>query len=94
MAPKKLVAAAVAAVALLVPGIASADVVVDWNRTLVDAMYTGHTPPQTGTRIGAIVQAAVFDSVNGITRRYTQFRPDVVGDAPHGASAAAAGASA
>jgi hypothetical protein len=76
------------------PSIASADVVVDWNRTLVDALYTSHTAPQPGTRLGAIVQTSVFDSINGITRRYAQFRPDLLGDAPHGASAAAAGASA
>jgi hypothetical protein len=94
VAPKKLVVAAVAAAALCVPSIASADVVVDWNRTLVDAMYTSHTSPQLGTRVGAIVQTAVFDSVNGITRRYSQFRPDLVGAAPQGASAPAAAASA
>src|SRR5947208_2995740 len=38
-------------------------------------MYTAHTAPQLGTRLGAIVQTAVFDSANGITRRSTQFRP-------------------
>ncbi len=37
------------------------------------------TPPQPGTRIGAIVQIAVFDAVNGITRRYSQYRPDAIG---------------
>jgi membrane-associated phospholipid phosphatase len=94
VAPRKLVAAAVAAAALCVPGIASADVVVDWNATLVNAMYTAKTPPQLGTRIGAIVQTAVFDSVNGITRKYSQFRPDLLGTARRGASAPAAAASA
>jgi len=44
------------------------------NRTLVDALYTSHTAPQPGTRLGAIVQTSVFDSINGITRRYAQFR--------------------
>jgi membrane-associated phospholipid phosphatase len=94
VAPKKLVAAAVVAAALCVPSIASADVVVDWNRTFVDAMYTAHTAPQLGTRMGAIVETAVFDSVNGITQRYSQFRPDLLGPAPRGASAPAAAASA
>jgi membrane-associated phospholipid phosphatase len=88
------VAAAVAAAALCVPSIASADVVTDWNKTFVDAMYTTHTTPQAGTRLGAIVQTAVFDSVNGITRKYAQFRPDLLGAAPRGASAQAAAASA
>jgi hypothetical protein len=88
------VAAAVAAAALCVPSIASADVVVDWNATLVNAMVTAKTPPQLGTRIGAIVQTSVFDAVNGITRKYSQFRPDLLGDPPRGASAPAAAASA
>jgi hypothetical protein len=88
------VAAAVAAAALCVPSIASADVVVDWNSTLVNAMVTAKTPPQLGTRIGAIVQTSVFDAVNGITRKYSQFRPDLLGDPPRGASAPAAAASA
>ena len=94
MAPKKFVVAAVAAAALCVPSIASADVVVDWNATLVNAMYIAKTPPQLGTRIGAIVQTSVFDAVNGITRKYSQFRPDLLGTARHGASAPAAAASA
>jgi hypothetical protein len=94
VAPRKLVVSAVAAAALCVPSIASADVVLDWNRTLVDALYTAKTAPQPGTRLGAIVQTAVFDSVNGITRRYSQFRPDLLGTAPHGASAPAAAAGA
>jgi hypothetical protein len=94
VAPKTFVAAAVAVAALCVPSIASADVVVDWNATLVNAMYTAHTAPQLGTRIGAIVQTSVFDAVNGITRKYSQFRPDLLGTAPHGASAPAAAASA
>jgi membrane-associated phospholipid phosphatase len=60
-------------------------------------MRTAHTAPQLGTRMGAIVQTAVFDSVNGITRRYTQYQspPDlVIGAAPRGASAPAVAASA
>jgi hypothetical protein len=39
-------------------------------------------------RIGAIVQASVFDAVNGVTRRYTALH--VTTSAPAGASAAAA----
>jgi hypothetical protein len=70
---------------------ASPDVVVAWNATMVDAFLSAHTAPQPGTRIGAIVQTAVFDAVDGITQRYTQFRPDAIGaTAPRGASTAAA----
>src|SRR5207244_4456334 len=78
MAPKKLLTALAAVAALAVPGGASADVVTDWNRTLVDALYTARTAPQPGTRIGAIVQTSVFDAVNGIKRRYTQFHPELL----------------
>jgi hypothetical protein len=50
--------------------------------------------PQPGTRIAAIVQTSVFDAVNGITGRYSQFRPDLLGTPPSGASAPAAAVSA
>jgi hypothetical protein len=81
--------------ALATAPVASADVVTDWNKTMVDALYVSHTAPQPGTRVGAIVQTAVFDAVNGISQRYTQFHPEVIGaTAPRGASkrAAAVGA--
>jgi hypothetical protein len=91
----KLVVALTALGALAGPGAASADVVTDWNRNMVDALYVAHTAPQPATRIGAIVQTAVFDAVNGISRRYEQFRPDVLNaTAPHGASTGAAAAGA
>jgi hypothetical protein len=73
--PRRFIAAAVATAALCIPGVASADVVVDWNQALVNALYTTHTAPQPGTRLAAIVQTSVFDAVNGITGRYSQFRP-------------------
>jgi membrane-associated phospholipid phosphatase len=104
MAPKRFVAAAFVAAALALLGgaqtskgsssgasAASADVVVDWNMTMVDALMATATAPQPGTRIAAIVQTAVFDAVNGITGRYTQYRPDAIGaTAPPGASVEAA----
>jgi hypothetical protein len=91
----RLVVALIALAALATPGVASADVVTDWNKTMVDALLVTHTAPQTGTRIGAIVQTSVFDAVNGISRRYEQFHPEVLGaSAPRGASTRAAAASA
>jgi hypothetical protein len=54
---------------------ASSSVVTDWNRTLVEALLVAHTRPQPGTRIGAIVQVSVFNAVNGIMGRHTQFHP-------------------
>jgi membrane-associated phospholipid phosphatase len=95
MTLKKVVAALAAAAALVLPGTASADVVTDWNKTLVDALLVAHTAPQPGTRIGAIVQTSVFDAVNGIRRRYQQFHPEVLTTSPPlGASAPAAAAGA
>src|SRR5690349_6813755 len=92
---RRFVVGLITLAALATPSVASADVVTDWNRTMVDAMYVAHTAPQPATRIGAIVQASVFDAVNGISRRYTQFHPEVLGaTAPHGASTGAAAASA
>jgi len=89
---KTLLLLAVLAAGLAAPGLAKADSVTDWNRTMVSALEAAHIGPQPSSRIGAIVQASVFDAVNGIERRYTPFY--VTTDAPRGASAAAAGASA
>jgi hypothetical protein len=71
---------------------AGSNVVIVWNRTLVLALATANTPAPLGTRLGAIVQSAVFDAVNGIERRYTPIHVDP--DAPPGASRAAAAVSA
>src|SRR6267143_853140 len=68
------------------------NVVTQWNRTLLSALATAGTPPPAAIRIGAIVQAAVFDAVNGIEPHYTAIH--VAPAAPEGASrkSAAAGA--
>ncbi|HEX9099428.1 MAG TPA: vanadium-dependent haloperoxidase [Candidatus Dormibacteraeota bacterium] len=70
------------------------NVVIDWNRIMLTAFATPvpPVPAPPGTRLGAIVQAAVFDAVNGIDRKYTPIH--VAPAAPDGASpeAAAAGA--
>jgi hypothetical protein len=78
--------------ALATPHVAAGDVATDWNRTMVDGLLVSHTAPQPGTRIAAIVQASAFDAVNGVAKRYAQFRPDLLGEAtaPRGASKAAA----
>jgi len=74
------------------PGLARADVVADWNHTMIQALQTAQTPPPPAARVGAIVQTAVFDAVNGIARRYTSVH--VPPAAPGGASVAAAAAGA
>ena len=50
---------------------AYANEVVDWNQTLFRAGLVAGTNPLFMSRVAAIVQAAVFDAVNGIDRRYT-----------------------
>jgi hypothetical protein len=66
--------------------------VIDWNQIMLTTLAAAGVPPTPGTRLGAIVQAAVFDAVNGVDRKYTPIH--VVPAAPDGASpqAAAAGA--
>jgi hypothetical protein len=69
-------------------GIIWEDEVTDWNVILFQAAHTANTNPLVTTRMAAIVQAAVFDAVNGIERRYTPIH--LTADAPRGASKRAA----
>lgn len=89
---KKLVLIVVVVAGFAAPAVAQADVVTDWNRTMVTGLEAARLGPQPSSRIGAIVQTSVFDAVNGIERRYTPFH--VTPDAPPGASRAAAAAGA
>src|SRR5262245_40252500 len=47
-----------------------ADEVTDWNRIMLDSLRIGGPGGIVATRQAAIVQAAVFDALNGIERRY------------------------
>ena len=85
---KKLAVAIVAATALAAPAVASADVVTDWNWTMVTALEVDKTQPPPSARVGAIVQSAVFDAIDGIARKYTPVH--VLPTGPRGASRAAA----
>jgi len=69
-----------------------ANVVIDWNGTMLATLATANVPAAPATRYAAIVQAAVFDAVNGIDRRYSPIH--VAPAAPRGASREAATASA
>jgi hypothetical protein len=73
----------------LASGVALADVIKDWNLALLAATETAPvTPAPITTRVAAIVQAAVFDAVNGIERRYSPIFVEPA--APAGASVQAA----
>ena len=89
---KKLALVAVVVAALSGSAVARADVVTDWNRTMIAGFEAAKTPPPPGNRIGAIVQASVYDAVNGIERRFTPYHVEPA--AAPGASRAAAAASA
>jgi len=89
---KKLAFVAVVVAALIGSAVARADVVTEWNKTMVAGLEASKLPPPPANRIGAIVQASVFDAVNGIERRYTPYHVEPA--APPGASRRAAAASA
>ena len=67
---------------------AHADDVTDWNQAMLRASLVAGSSPLAQTRISAIVQASVFDAVNGIERRYTPIHVPATG--PAGASRRAA----
>jgi len=82
----------ISAIALAISGAGTnpawADEVTDWNQTLFRSAVIAGTSPLNMGRVGALVQAAVFDAVNGIDRRYTPIH--VPPAAPAGASRRAA----
>ena len=75
-------------VVALAAGTAWADEITDWNQTMLRAALVGATSAPVTSRVAAIVQAAVFDAVNGIARRYTPIHVEPAG--PAGASRDAA----
>jgi hypothetical protein len=70
------------------PAVAKADAVLDWNLIAVNTAITNGQSPFAQARYAAIVQLAVFEAVNAITRDYQPYLGSIV--APHAASADAA----
>jgi PAP2 superfamily len=68
--------------------VAKADVVLDWNVIAVNTAIANGQNPFAQARTAAIVQLAVFESVNAITGEYHPYLGTIV--APPGASADAA----
>jgi len=73
---------------VLFPSLVRADEVLDWNAVLRRAIVNSGLPGAMQFRVAAIVQASVFDAVNGIDRRFTPIHVDA--QAPRGASRRAA----
>ncbi|MEG4803848.1 phosphatase PAP2 family protein [Microcoleus sp. ARI1-B5] len=70
----------------------SGNPVTQWNETMLDAVRTASTAPPAASRNMAMVHAAIYDSVNSITKKYSPYRVNI--DAPAGASEEAATAAA
>ncbi len=51
----------------------AADMVVQWNKILLDAIRTVKPPPPAGARAMAITSLAVFDAVNSVEGKYTSY---------------------
>src|SRR5688572_14172087 len=88
--PRLSIGAGLALTILFNPAATRADVVLDWNATLI-ATLSGQNPFATA-RFAAITQLAVFEAVNAITGDYGPYLGSVV--APAGASPEAAAAAA
>jgi len=73
---------------LAMAGAVRADEVTDWHEHMLVALGTAGVSPLVSSRDAALVSAAVFDSVNGIERRFEPIH--VPAAAPRGASKRAA----
>src|SRR6266571_3145977 len=67
---------------------ARADVVTEWNSAALNAIRAEKTPPPKASRALAILHAAIYDAVNGITRTHEPYL--VTGMIPASASLEAA----
>jgi membrane-associated phospholipid phosphatase len=69
------------------------DVIVDWNRVMLDAIQVDRTAPPKAAYIMALVHGAVFDAVNAVEQDYQSYQIDIqaqTGTSPEAATAAAA----
>src|SRR5437773_9552193 len=89
---KHIVVVGIASAALITSSSSRADMVTDWNET-AEAVIRASTPsPPLQIRALAIVKAAIYDTVNGIARKYQPYF--VTDTAPPGARQEAAAAEA
>jgi hypothetical protein len=71
MTTRLRIGALLIAITLGLTGVARADEVTDWNVIMIDALRVSGLAFGGTFRSSAIVQASVFDALNGIERRYT-----------------------
>jgi hypothetical protein len=91
MKPKlhALLFSALCAFAVFHPSRIQADAVVDWNAIAYQTAATGQRPIPTGMLDVATVQAAVYDAVQAIERKYEPYYVDIPGASGSSAAAAA-----
>ena len=82
-------AIAIVAIVLAAPSSASADAVTDWNAIAVQATVTGARPGATGVIDIAMAQAAVYDAVQAIDRRFQPYYVEIPGASGSPVAAAA-----
>jgi hypothetical protein len=70
---------AIIATLLAIPTGVRADAVADWNAIAVQAVITGARPGPTGLLDLAMVQAAVYDAVQAIEKRYEPYYVEIPG---------------
>src|SRR5688500_15904000 len=89
MSPRVKLCLAIAVLSCAPVAPAHADEITDWNRHMLEVARMAATGPVPLSRIAACVQAAVFDAVNGIERRYTpiQVQPNAAPGASRRAAA-------
>ena len=71
----------------------TADLVIQWNDAAREAIRTANTSANMGSRILAITQAAVYDSVNALDRTHEVYLVDALANPKASREAAVAAAS-
>jgi hypothetical protein len=82
-------AVAIGAIMLAAPASAGDDAVSDWNAIAVQATITGGRPGPTGILDVAVVQAAVYDAVQAIEKKYEPYYVEIQGASGSPVAAAA-----
>jgi hypothetical protein len=70
----------------------AADNVIVWNRATLEAIRLEKSPPPVASRALAMVEAAAFDAVNAIAKKYQVYHVSITAPADASADAAAAAA--
>src|SRR6266508_4866290 len=85
---KSLVLIAPVLFSLILIPLSHADVVLEWNALVIDAIRTDNSGPTLSSRNLAILHTAIYDAVNSVLRTHQPYKFQV--DAPLGTSAEAA----